>query len=101
MMLIYFFVIQLLHCTAVPIKHVNVTFGVDLCTRPSSDPCSPGGKWDPLLNKLVYRGIRPYKSASYIVLCLQSGIDYLKGTMSGRPLHRNAGSGAMTCNETS
>lgn len=26
---------------------------VDLCGRPSPDPCHPGGKWDPLLNKYV------------------------------------------------
>ena len=56
-MLVYvvvFVVVLLVHSTAAPVKHVNVTYGVDLCTRPSPDPCSPGGKWDPLLNKLVY-----------------------------------------------
>ena len=43
------------YSTAAPVyvKHVNVTYGVDLCTVPSPDPCSPGGKWDPLLTKLV------------------------------------------------
>lgn len=55
--IVIFVVILLVHCTAVPIKHANFTFGVDLCTRPSTDPCSPGGKWDPLLNKLVDKSV--------------------------------------------
>ncbi|XP_065896729.1 uncharacterized protein [Dysidea avara] len=29
----------------------DTSYGVDLCTRPSPDPCFPGGKWDPLLNR--------------------------------------------------
>ena len=43
------------YSTAAPVhmKHLNLTYGVDLCTVPSPDPCSPGGKWDPLLTKLV------------------------------------------------
>ena len=59
MMLVQFvaFVVILVHSTAAPVKHMNVTYGraygVDLCTRPFPDPCFPGGKWDPLLNKLV------------------------------------------------
>ena len=37
------------------VKHPNnsrsYSYKVDLCSSPSPDPCHPGGKWDPLLNK--------------------------------------------------
>ena len=29
----------------------SYSYEVDLCNNPSPDPCHPGGKWDPLLNK--------------------------------------------------
>ena len=35
------------------VKQQNVIYGVDLCDQPFSDPCAPGGKWDPLLERLV------------------------------------------------
>jgi len=31
----------------------GVSDGVDLCDKPFPDPCVPGGKWDPLLERLV------------------------------------------------
>ena len=39
-------------------RHLNSSHAyqyeaVDLCSRPSPDPCHPGGKWDSLLNKYV------------------------------------------------
>lgn len=33
------------------VKRSTISSGVDLCDRPSTDPCVPGGKWDPLLNR--------------------------------------------------
>ena len=35
----------------VSVKLSTSSYGVDLCDRPSTDPCSPGGKWDPLLER--------------------------------------------------
>lgn len=56
----FFSVSVVLVCVAVSYVHsasivvsdtdLDTSNGVDLCSRPSPDPCSPGGKWDSLLN---------------------------------------------------
>jgi len=69
MILAAFVVILFTHSEAVPLKHANVKFGVDLCARPSIDPCFPGGKWDPLLNKLVYIVVSMYRLYAFSLQC--------------------------------
>lgn len=46
----------LLFKVGVSVKLSEVNYGVDLCDKPSTDPCVPGGKWDPLLKRC--QGIR-------------------------------------------
>lgn len=35
---------------SVEVSDINQA-GVDLCDKPFPDPCAPGGKWDPLLER--------------------------------------------------
>ena len=35
------------------VKFSDIIYGVDLCDKPLTDPCTPGGKWDPLLERFV------------------------------------------------
>ena len=44
-----------------------IIYGVDLCDKPLTDPCNPGGKWDPLLERFVNNDIG-FENFSFIML---------------------------------